>query len=245
MTKKVFFRLCLSVACTAALTACTTHDTLVPDLAGPSELATSVRVTATPDSIVRDGFSQTQVVVIARDPNGAPIPGIQFRLATSVGSWGTFSTSTPVTGSDGRAVATFTPPAASVFTYGAPPTVISIYATAIGTNYQTASTMSADVQLLYPAVPAPTAATPLASVTFTPATPKAGDVVLFDASASQAVSGQSIASYYWDFGDGGVNDEHGWDASHIYTKSGKYTLIMGVTDSAGQISRSFQTVTVN
>src|SRR5262245_5218699 len=94
--------------------ACTVHGTDVPDLAGPSEFAQSITVTATPDTIDQDGFSQSTVSVIARGPDGKGISGLSVRLQTAADGaaqdFGMLSARTVVTGSDGRATAIYTAP---------------------------------------------------------------------------------------------------------------------------------------
>ena len=50
-----------------ALAGCTVHQTTVPGLSGPSDLALSIRVTASPDSISQDGGSQSSIAVNAFD----------------------------------------------------------------------------------------------------------------------------------------------------------------------------------
>ena len=55
-----------------ALAGCTVHQTEAPGLAGPSDLALSIRVTALPDSISQDGGSQSSIQVTAIGPDGKP-----------------------------------------------------------------------------------------------------------------------------------------------------------------------------
>ncbi len=63
----------------------------------------------------------------------------------------------------------------------------------------------------------------------------------FDASASSDSDG-SIVSYAWDFGDGATAS--GVNASHNYAAGGSYSVTLTVTDDAGAISNSTQTVSV-
>jgi len=71
---------------------------------------------------------------------------------------------------------------------------------------------------------------PVASFTWTPSTPKAGETVTYDASASTS-NGVTIVSYEWDFGDGG--HATGKIVTHTYTSPGTYTVKLNVTDSLG------------
>jgi PKD repeat protein len=228
--------------------ACTVQQMDVPPVTGPSEFSLSLDILANPDTLTQDGVSQSTVGVTARGPDGMPVSGRQFRLTMVVNGattdFGTLSTRNVTTGADGRATATYTAPLASPFQAGAPPTQVAIYATPIGTNFTTASSQFVSLLLLTPPVPAANPNAPTAAVTFTPAAPKVGDLVTFDASGSVAAPGRQIVSYYWNFGDGQPNDETGVDASHVYVVAGTYTMILGVVDDAGQISSTFRTITV-
>jgi chitinase len=80
---------------------------------------------------------------------------------------------------------------------------------------------------------------PTASFTFTPASPTAGSPVLFDATASTAVSGRTITSYSWSFGGSGAT------TSHTFPSAGTFSVTLTVTDSAGKTSSTTKTVTVS
>ncbi|MEM1554534.1 MAG: PQQ-binding-like beta-propeller repeat protein [Thermoproteota archaeon] len=67
-----------------------------------------------------------------------------------------------------------------------------------------------------------------------------GDTVILDASMSTDNIG--IASYEWDFGDGGSGI--GVKATHVYKKAGTYTVTLTVRDQAGNIGVHSVTVTV-
>src|ERR1700754_5160974 len=86
---------------------CTVHDAENPGLTGPSEFATSIEVSATPDHVRQDGASQSTVVVRARGINGEAKAGLNLRIGMSVNGtaqdFGTLSARNVVTGSDGRA----------------------------------------------------------------------------------------------------------------------------------------------
>src|SRR5439155_13567277 len=101
----------LAIVATAG---CTIHSTDAPPLTGPSELALTLRVTATPDSIAQDGGSQSSVKVTAIGPDGKPVSGLPIRLDMVVGGvpqdFGALSARTLVTGNDGTATTVFTAP---------------------------------------------------------------------------------------------------------------------------------------
>lgn len=78
---------------------------------------------------------------------------------------------------------------------------------------------------------------PQASFTYT----KSGLNGTFDGSTSVDVDG-SIASYNWDFGDGG--SATGVNATHTFPDTGTYTVRLSVTDDAGGTATSTQEVSV-
>jgi PKD repeat protein len=76
---------------------------------------------------------------------------------------------------------------------------------------------------------------------------QAGVPANFDAGASTAMPGGSIADYKWDFGDGSlIDDTHAIaTASHSYASAGVYTVALTVTDDLGITNATTQTVTVD
>ena len=133
----------LTIGALVLSAACTTSQQTVPPLAGPSEFALSLRVTATPDSISQDGASQSSIVVNAFDPNGRGISGLALRIDMAVNGvlqdYGTLSARTIVTGTDGRATTVYTAPVPPPPAAGGSSTVVTIMATPTGSNYVTAN----------------------------------------------------------------------------------------------------------
>jgi len=74
---------------------------------------------------------------------------------------------------------------------------------------------------------------PIASFVTSPSLVKVGETILFNAALSKAAPGREIVGYEWDFGD---NTPHGSGQTpgHTYSKAGSYTVVLTVTDSAGQ-----------
>jgi hypothetical protein len=89
----------------------------------------------------------------------------------------------------------------------------------------TATAMSTPSYLAYSPQQAPVAA--LSS------TQAANGVTSFDASASHALGGRTIARYDWSFGDGSSLADAGPAPGHTYPQPGDYTATVAVTDSAG------------
>jgi len=248
MTRASCSAFLFAVALTAA---CTVHGTDVPELTGPSEFAQSITVTATPDAIQQDGFSQSLVAVVARGPDGQALAGVSIRLQTAtdgaIQDFGRLSARTVVTGSDGRATATYTAPAPPA-DFGSNGSRVSILATPIGNNYDTAQTQSADIRLTAPGVVLPPSTAPTPSFIISPTPVTAGTTVFFDASASCATqdacgSTAGISSFVWNFGDGRTGS--GRTATHQYGGDGTYTVTLTVTNDRGLSASSSQTVSVS
>ena len=105
-----------SAAVLLTLAGCTMHDQEAPPLSGPSEYATSIALTVTPDVLTQDGASQSLITVTARDANGQPLRNLSLRAEVQIGGiradFGTLSARNLVTGNDGRATVVYTAPAA-------------------------------------------------------------------------------------------------------------------------------------
>jgi PKD repeat protein len=227
------------LAALASITACTVHGEKTPALTGPSELAQSIVITATPDSILQDGASQASIAVTARDPNGKGISALSMRLGMVVNGvvqdYGILSARTVVTGADGRATAIYTAPPPPPSISGGAGNFVSISVTPIGSNYQTANSVTAEVRLVPPGVVLPPAGTPTAKFTW-PTPISAGVAGTFDASSScpTAVACSStigITSFAWNFGDGGMGT--GQNTQHTFGLAGTYTVTLTVTNDRG------------
>jgi PKD repeat protein len=73
---------------------------------------------------------------------------------------------------------------------------------------------------------------PVASFTFTPSKPSAGQVTLFDASQSYDPD-HAIQNYAWNFGDGQVKTTNSATTGHVYAELGTYNVTLTVTDIDG------------
>jgi PKD repeat protein len=82
---------------------------------------------------------------------------------------------------------------------------------------------------------------PVASFTVTPSSGPAPLAVVVDGSASSDPDGV-IASYNWDFGDGGSGS--GRVVGHTYESEGNYVVLLIVTDDRNAVASTTRTVTV-
>ena len=215
--------------------ACTTSQQTTPPLSGPSEFAQSLRVTATPDSISKDGASQSAIAVNAFDINGKGIPGLALRIdmavSGSVVDYGTLSARTIVTNSNGQASTVYTAPPPSPLDggYG---NVVTIVATPTSTNFDTVTPQLATIRLVPTGVILAPAGSPTAAFTTSPSTVTVNVPIVFDGSTSKPGTGAStITSYSWNFGDG--TSGTGKTVSHAFRSDDTFTVTLTVTNDRG------------
>jgi PKD repeat protein len=243
-----------------AAAACTTTKSEAPAIAGPSELGLSLSLAANPDTLTKDGASQSTIVIMARNAQGQPASGVGLRVETAVGGalidYGRLSTKTVTTGGDGRAQVVYTAPAG-------PPsgnsqedeTMLSLLATPAGTDFSNAVARTVTIRLVPSGVILPPAGRPIARFSFAPTGPTEGQDVSFDASGSldcpsgvstveqcAAVGSKSGLAYAWDFGDGTTGT--GVQATHRYARAGSYTVALTVTNERGNSDRTTSFVNV-
>ena len=243
------------------LAGCTVHQTEAPALAGPSDLALSIRVTALPDSISQDGGSQSSIQVTAIGPDGRPKSGLPIRLdmfVNGVGQdYGTLSTRTMVTNASGVATVVYTAPPSPVgglfgSCQGLPGNCVQIVATASGSGFETSSPETVTIRLVPPGVILPPASTPTTLFTFSPPTAAANAPVAFDATSSCAgqagatggclPSNNVLTGFSWSFGDG--QSGSGATTSHVFTSAGTYNVTLTVTNDRGLTASTTRVVTV-
>jgi PKD repeat protein len=237
-----------------AIAACAGHKAdEAPPLTGPSGAATSISLSASPDSISHDGGSQSRITVTVLGPDGKPFsrpPTLRVDMFVNgvQQDYGTLSARTAVPNGNGEAILTYTsppPPPGNLFgtCNGLAGTCVEILATPIGTNFEAAAPKSVLLRLVPPGVILPPAGTPTAAFTFSPQGPTMGVPVIFDASSSQAGSGGGqIARYAWSFGDGDTGT--GMTPSHGYDAEGTVNVTLTVTNDRGLVASRSQQVTV-
>ena len=258
----------LTVGALVMSAACTTSQQTAPPIGGPSEMALSLRVTATPDSISQDGASQSAVVVRAFDASGRPCGALPVRVDMAVNGqlqdYGTLSARNVVTGSDGSTMTVYTAPLPPPPAAGGAGTTVLIVATPSSSyqcgsnnpvgNFDATNMQTTSIRLVPPGVILPAANTPTARFTFpTPVNANANS--LFDGSTScprgvdasnvclpPSSAGASITNYAWSFGDGGTAT--GATATHQFRSIGTFNVTLTVTNDRGVTGSSSQNVTV-
>jgi PKD repeat protein len=236
----------VAIVTIAWLAGCTMKKQETPDLAGPSEFATSIVVSVTPDVIQQDGASQSVVTVTARGANAQPLVSVPLRAEIRVNGtptdFGSLSARNIVTGSDGRATLVFTAPPASpaavaVDTF----TVVDIGVTPLGNDFGNSTTRFASIRLVPRGVIAPPDGL-RPSFTFNPSFVQDHQTVLFDGTSSTSNSNNPIASYAWNFGDG--DRASGPTASHEFDDPGTYVVTLTISDALGRSANTSRTIDV-
>jgi PKD repeat protein len=233
-----YIRRALVIAIAAVAAACTITDTTPPPLAGPSGMSLSLAITASPDVLSQDGGSQSLITIEARDTTGQPVANQLLYLEIEGGDFGTLSSRSVVTNSQGRATFTYTAPAGT----GADATEnVKILVRPSGTDNAAELPRVVNIRL-NPSGTIPTGA-PSPSFTYVPEDPDAFIPVRFDGRASTPSRGATITNYSWDFGDG--TSGTGATVSHTYSAPGSYGVRLTVTDSQGiSATSAVQVITV-
>ena len=238
------FALLVAIA-VAAGSACTVEKQEAPPLSGPSELATSLTLQASPDTLRQDGAAQSQITIQAWDSNGQhykkPLDlRLDIAVSGTLADFGQLSIKNLRTDGDGRASATYTAPSAPVDPVDSQ-TVVQILATPGGTDYTNAVSRSVSIRLVPPGIILPPNGTPVPAFTYSPSAPFAKSDVTFDGSLSTDSDGR-IVSYAWNFGDGSQGS--GVLVKHGFSNDGSYTVTLTVTDDRGQSASLSKTVAV-
>ena len=240
---KTSIRLLAVASVLAAAAACTLESQDAPSLTGPSTFGVSLTVTASPDILPEDGASQSVIRIVVRGPEGQPLPNIPLRVDTTVGStiveYGVLSARNVTTNGNGEATVIYTAPLSPQpgTDFG---TVVNIRVIQVGSDFGSTSQTGASIRLV-PQTTVQTPGAPRPNFFFTPAEPKAGQQVQFDASASSDPDGV-IVSYSWNYGDGDV--ETGVVQQHDFANPGTYLVTLTVTDNQGKRASLTKAVTV-
>ena len=223
-----------------------TKEVEIPQLAGPSTLAYSIVLTASPDTIFQDGVSSTTITIDARDGSGQALNGRPLRAEILVGGvvqdFGVLSTKAPLTGSTFR----YTAPPASPLAAGQVPQTVTIAVTPTDSgDFRSELSRRVDIRLVPQGVILPSNPGLVPAFTVTPASPQAFSSASFDASTSTngGTACLNACSYSWNFGDG--TSGSGITTTHDYRTPGSFVAVLTVTDSRGAQATTAKTVTVS
>src|SRR5262245_832976 len=242
-------RTCL-LALVAVSAACTVHETPVPALSGPSELALRIALQISPDEILQDGRSQATLQIEASTFDGRPARNTSLRIDTTfqgiIQDFGTLSAKTVTTGDDGRARSVYTAPARPAEPVDDFNTVV-FEVTPIGNDFRGQVPRTVQLRLLPPGVvqpPRPPNTAPAPDFSFAPTNPSILSNVVFDASATLDEEVQCLlaCSYSWEFGDGETGS--GIFASHAYRTTGTFQVRLTVRDADGAAALVAKPITV-
>lgn len=247
----------LALALLASGAGCGLDEVDVPDLVGPSEMSLSLRVTASPDILVANGFSNSVVQAEVRNESGQPVGGMEVVFTINDASEmpadiGTFispvsfrdvgTAITVRTGSDGVARAVYESPMRTDFTAHSN---VVIKARPVGTDFAAALWREVKIELrsaepkLFPANP-DNSAPACNFATQAPDGFRAGAVILFQSTASDEDG--FIVRYEWFMTDGFMDDAP--DIAHAFRSPGTYSVTHVVTDNNGAQSACAATLTV-
>jgi PKD repeat protein len=237
-------RYLLPVLALAAAAACTKQaESFQPS--GPSELGLSLTLQATPDVLPMDGVSQAQISIQTRGPNGEAQRNVACRVEIVVdgviADIGRLSSKSVVTGSDGRATVSYTAPAGPPEGNSDSLSQVQILVSPVGYDFANTVFRNVNIRLVPQGVVLPPNGTPVADFSYSPLTPREGDVVGFDGSLSKD-DGQFL-TYEWDFGDGFGGS--GVRTSHVFGLRGSYLVTLKVTDDRGLSAQTSKTVAVS
>src|SRR5919197_6489270 len=171
------FRYLAAALMAVAVSGCIAHQTEMPPYSGPSDLALSLTVTASPESINQDGASQSRITITAIGPDGKAKASLPVRVDMALDGvaqdYGTLSARSVVTNADGKAFVVYTAPPSPVggitgTCKSVPGTCVEIVATPSdsGTgSFETAHPFYVTIRLVPPGITLPPAGTPTASFT--------------------------------------------------------------------------------
>jgi len=229
-----------------AMSACGLDKQTQPSLIGPAEGGLAITMTALPDSLPRDGSSQSVVTLTARDSQGRAVGGQRLSVSLGVNApqGATISATEVVTGSTGQ----------TSFAVGAPIASsigdITVVATPVGSDAANIVPRRISIRALpqnnsLPQFPSPPFHVSCASGLNGNCTtdPEVGQVVTFDATGvtDEGVSCNSCL-FSWNFGSEATAS--GQVVSHTFGSAGTFVVTLTVTDAGGLTNSAQRNVNV-
>lgn len=236
---------------------CSLDDVEAPALDGPSELGVSIRLTASPDIVLANGFATSVIQAQVFGPNGNTLGNreIVFTITDADGFFadiGTFisppsfrdlgTSVTARTNGQGIAQVVYEAPARTDATANQQ---VMIAARPVGNDALGALYRAVAIELrspeprLFPQDPSNTGPTCNFAVQ-APNGFRAGTTILFQSTAFDADG--TVVRYEWFFTDGTVNDAP--DIAHVFRSAGTYGVTHVVTDNDGAQDACASTITV-
>lgn len=225
----------IAATVSGAALGCSLGDQSTPSLSGPSEFGLSVTATATPNTLPRDGSSQSEVTLTVRDAQGRPVSGQRLVIGVSPTS-AKLSATEVVTDASGRASVTVTAPPASALAGS----TLTVTATPVGTSATDEQPRAFTISL----TGFVNTTKPTPSFTVTPTSPEINQVTTFDASATtdEGAVCRDACTYTWDFG--GEATGTGRITTYRFQAARIYNVALTVTDAGGSSETTRTNVTV-
>jgi PKD repeat protein len=223
------FRLVGLAIVAIALASCGIEKQSAPALSSPSEFGTSITLTAHPDTLLRDGASQSTIQITARDSRGNVLRD-PLRVNVFANTGLLSAQEVDVVG--GTATVTYTAPSMQEVVSTA---VVS--AVPVGTNADNSASRNVAISLLAPAAAVP-------SFNVSPADPIAAQLVTFDASGTTLGNAPcaTACTYEWTFG--GEATATGQVVTYRFQNETAYLVTLAVTSPGGIVTRTTRTVNV-
>ena len=235
------------------LSSCGLEDLEIPDFTGPATFALGIRMTASPDIVVADGFSTSLVTAIVSDQDGRPAAGrdIFFSVSDPAGNFadvGQLRSTGPdrgvgtglvvrTDGSGAARVAYVSPPRTDFTGNGS--VIVAVRPVSDDARGQTYRTVEIELRTAEPRLfpQNPDNVPPTCGFTVEPSVGpfRVNQTILFQTTSFDTPPG-FIVRYEWFFGDGTKEDKP--DTNHIWRAPGTYTVTHIVTDNNGARSQA-------
>jgi hypothetical protein len=248
----------MAVVAGLLLAGCSLDEVEEPALDGPSTFGQGIRMTASPDIVLANGFATSVVRAELYGPNGQGIANreIVFTIADEDGRFadlGTFLAPTSLTDLGTSVTARTNAQGIAQVVYEAPARTdatanqsVTILARQVGDNADGAMYHRTRIELRSPEprlfAPNPNNEAP--ECNFAVQAPngfRAGTTILFQTTSFDTDG--AIVRYEWFFTDGTVNDHP--DIAHVFRSPGTYGVTHVVTDNNGAQAACTASVTVN
>jgi PKD repeat protein len=248
MTKHTFATIAirgLLALAVAGAAGCSVSKQSTPAASGPSTLALSISLLATPDRLVQDGASQSTITAVAFGPSGNRLANVPLQWGVSASDGRQIEPSSRFSTTDANGVATVVvtaPPAPSAVP--TTPLTLTVTATPLGTDSDSSFDHRVTLELVSPPGTPLKNNDPVALFTVSPLNATLQQSISFDASTTTD-EGQvcgTACTYSWDYGDSSVGT--GITSSHAYAAGGTFTVTLTVTDARNGRGTATRTVTI-